>query len=190
MNPTRIGILAATAAIIISPLFTAPGYSLLRHSVSELGAQCAPNAWIMNLGFVVFGLGVFADAAKRIRDVPAGAISFMVFGASMALAGIISHRPIDRALSYDVLQDQLHSALAAGVGVGFAVGTLCFAFAVSGRSARIACGMASASALAIPAGMNLLPDIAGVLQRVMFVISFGWLAVFLPGRAASEAAEG
>jgi len=180
MNSTRIGVFFAILAIVVSPLFAAPGYSILEHSISELGAQMTPNAWIMNFGFLLFGLGILVDAVRRLRDAPLGAISFIVFGMSMMFNGVFSHRPIDPDIPYDLLEDQLHSMFSGGVGVAFAVGTLCFAFAEEDRRAKVACVLASAAAVLIPLCMVIYSEVAGLLQRIMFAISFVWLVIFLP----------
>ena len=43
--------------MFILPLFSVPGYSIIRNTLSELGAQFAPYAWIMNFIFVSLALG-------------------------------------------------------------------------------------------------------------------------------------
>ena len=144
MTPARVGTLVFFT-IVIGPLFTAPGYSVQSHSISELGAQTTPNSWIMNVGFVSFGIGVLPDAVMRFRSTPIGALSFSVFGLSMILTGFFSHRPIDLSLPYDVVHDQLHTFFSGAIGTSFAVGTLSFAFSEPARLAKVACAAASAS---------------------------------------------
>ena len=46
-SATLLGVIAITAAIIIGPYLTAPGYSSVTNAISELGAQSTPNAWMM-----------------------------------------------------------------------------------------------------------------------------------------------
>ena len=67
-----VGVLLITVAIVLGPLYTASGYSIVTNLVSELGAQHMPNAWIMNAGFIAFGVGVTVSAARRAHsgDVP------------------------------------------------------------------------------------------------------------------------
>jgi len=54
-------------------------------------------------------IGVLIDAARRIRDIPIGALAFTAFGISMMLTAVFSHRPIDLNLFYNQLHDFLHS---------------------------------------------------------------------------------
>lgn len=183
ITPVRLGIVVAAIALVAGPFMTAPEYSSLKHSISELGAQATQNAWLMNLGFFCFGVGTALDAARAFRYSPVGSIAFVAFGLSMVLTGVFSHRPIDPYTEYSVLQDQLHTVFSAAVGTGFAVGTLAFGFAASRRSARFACFSATACAVAIPIAMNAFPDVAGILQRLMFAISFVWLWMMLPQSA-------
>jgi hypothetical protein len=39
----------ALLVMFLLPLFNVPEYSIIRNTISELGAQSAPNAWIMNI---------------------------------------------------------------------------------------------------------------------------------------------
>ena len=63
MKP-KLGIKLLTAIYIlvlpgmfILPFFNVAGYSIIRNTLSELGAQSAPHAWIMNFMFISLALG-------------------------------------------------------------------------------------------------------------------------------------
>lgn len=180
MSATLLGVIVALTAIIVGPYFTAPGYSSVGNAISELGAQATPNAWIMNTGFVAYGLGVLVDAIRRLRTAPLVAVAFMVFGLAMCLNAVFSHRPIDHAIPYDVRADEFHSLFATAVGISFTFGAIAQSFLERGLWLRLACYAAAATAIILPLGMLQFPGIQGALQRLMFAISFTWLVVFLP----------
>ncbi|HSS66619.1 MAG TPA: DUF998 domain-containing protein [Gammaproteobacteria bacterium] len=179
-SATLPGVIVALIAIAVGPYFTAPGYSSVTHAISELGAQGAPNSWIMNAGFFAYGLGVLIDAVRRLRTSPFVAVAFMVFGLAMIMNAVFSHRPIDHELLYDVRADTLHSLFATVVGFSFTFGALAQSFIERYRWRRLCCYAAAAAAVILPLGMLQFPGIQGVLQRLMFGISFAWLVVFLP----------
>ncbi|MBL9095692.1 MAG: DUF998 domain-containing protein [Alphaproteobacteria bacterium] len=180
LSATHVGVAVAATAIVIGPFFNVADYSSLRHSTSELGAQGAPGAWIMNAGFTAFGLGVLIDAVRafRISPVPAGA--FIVFGLAMIMNAVFSHRPIDPVAPYVVFEDDMHSFFSSVVGASFAIGVLAFGFARRDLGPPAVHAVAVAAALILPLGMFLFAEIEGALQRAMFFVSFAWFAAYLP----------
>jgi hypothetical protein len=71
-----IGIKASNAflviVIFISHFFAPTGYVFYEHTMSEMAAQFAPNAWILTTGFVGAGIGyiVFAYHAWVKKSIP------------------------------------------------------------------------------------------------------------------------
>jgi Protein of unknown function (DUF998) len=186
LSPTLIGALIAAAAMTIGPTFNVEGYSSVRHTTSELGAQDTPGAWIMNAGFIAFGAGVLIDALRGLHAARLPAVLFMVFGVSMIMTGVFSHRPIDAGAPYSILEDDLHSLFSSAVGVAFAFGVLAFMFVRRGVGPVAAHWAAVAAATILPLAMNFYPGVEGVLQRSMFLVSFVWLACFLPRLARGQ----
>lgn len=185
-NMSLVGIAVILPVIVVMPALTAPGYSIIRHSISELGAQVTPASWLMNLGFWAFGLGVTADAIRRYSDQPIGALAFTIFGLSMILCGLFSHRPIDETLPFSQQEDDLHSVFASLAGTSFVFGAISFAFTQRETWRRLACLAAAILATSLSVAMAQAPDMAGLPQRAIFAISFVWLPLFLapgPGRA-------
>lgn len=180
LSATHVGVAVAATAIAIGPFFNVADYSSLRHSTSELGAQGAPGAWIMNAGFAAFGFGVLIDAVRAFRASPAPAVAFVVFGLAMIMTAVFSHRPIDPAAPYVAFEDDMHSFFSSLVGASFAIGVLAFGFARRDLGPPAVHAAAVAAALILPLAMFLLPEIEGALQRAMFLISFAWFAAYLP----------
>lgn len=183
-SATLLGVIVAFTAIAIAPYVVAPDYSVVANAISELGAQETPNAWVMNTGFVVYGLGVLVDAAGRLRRAPIVGIAFAVFGVAMIMNAVFSHRPIDPTLAYDVREDELHSLFATIVGFAFTIGAVSQSILERRRWRRLACYGAAVMAVVLPLGMLQYPAVAGLLQRLMFAVSFAWLVIFLPERKA------
>ncbi len=182
MSPTLTGVLALLLAMGIGPIFSVNSYSSVAHTLSQLGAQGAPGRWIVNAGFVTFGLGVFVDALRRFGSEPLGAACFLVFGGAMALCGVYSHRPIDLALAYDPTEDKWHSVFAMAMGFAFTFGTAWFAWKAGPTMHRLAGMAAAATAVVLPLGMVVVPGLQGLIQRLMFFVSFAWLIAYLPPR--------
>lgn len=186
LSSTLLGVLVCSLLILFGPLYTTPGYSVIAHTSSDLGAQNTPYNWLMNIGFVALALGVGLDARRVWWQAPFISVMFMLFAAAMALTGVFSLRPIDPALPFDDRSHMLHSVCATIVGVCFCVGAIGYGFYTRSARARLVSFAASISATLLSLGIFMMPDLEGLLQRLMFLITFSWLAIYLPRAARPE----
>lgn len=180
LSPTLFGVFACSAPIILGPFYTAAGYSVLAHTSSDLGAQHTPFNWLMNIGFLLMGLGVAYDARQHWYKAPLVAILFVIFGVAMALTGVFSLRPIDEGLSFDETSHALHSVFATITGFAYTAGAVTCGFVEKEQPRKLWCFVAAVLATILSAAMAFLPGYEGLLQRVMFAVTFSWIAVFIP----------
>lgn len=172
LSPRRAGILAFVAAAAAGPWYTAPGYSVVGHVISQLGAQNTPNRGIMIAGFLALGAGLAIDGLRHFRG---PAIPLTAFGLAMALAGLFGHRPIDPALPYDELADQIHSLLATAAGISITVALVWQGVLTRPRRERLAAFTLATLCLALPLAMLAFPALQGLIQRAMYLLIFAWL---------------
>lgn len=182
------GIAVFVIAALVGPFFSHPDYSWFSHTTSELAGQTMPNAWIMRLGFISFGAGVSAAAVLRRRVAPFTCYPLIVFGLAMMAAALWSNAPIDPETPFSQREDALHSIAASTMGFAFAAAT-------AGRLWRCGWSMRDGlswlglgSSVGLPLLMAALPQVDGALQRIMFTISFVWIAREMrarPDQAAS-----
>jgi hypothetical protein len=80
-----------------------PDYSHVERAVSELGADDAAHAWIVNAGIVVHGLSLVALGAALPRVLPSRLVVglFVAAGASIVTVGLV---PLDCGLSDDACE--------------------------------------------------------------------------------------
>lgn len=179
VGKTQWGLLVFVAAAAFGPLYTAPGYSVLSNVISELAAQNTPRNAVMALAFVLMGGLVALDGLRPWR---APALPFAVFGVAFAAAGLFGHKPITPGVPYLVWADTVHSQLATVSGVALTVG---FGWQAVLRGPWPHRGMAGLLALAcvgLPLAMLALPAWQGAIQRLMYLLVFGWLFAFFPRR--------
>jgi hypothetical protein len=60
------GLVASAIALGAAPLLMLPAYSWMQHTVSESAAQGVSGAWLVRLGFLLFGFPVLSLAALAI----------------------------------------------------------------------------------------------------------------------------
>lgn len=178
-NLTIYVYLLMTLVIFILPAFSMEGYSMIKNTTSQLGAQLTPNAWVMNSIFSLLGI-IYAYQFLKAKNLN-WSIRFLVliFGASLIGTAIFSHAPIDLNLDYNEWEDKLHSFFASLTGFSFVGASMLIAtFEKKTRLKIYGIGAAVFSML-----MSLLiftvTDYMGVWQRMMFLVSFFWLSYYL-----------
>ncbi len=165
--------------MFVLPFYSADTYSIIKNTTSHLGAQSTPNAWIMNVAFVLVGISCTLEAWLHLGRFWFHKILLSIFGLALALTGIFHHAPIIEGAIIKSLEDNLHSIFASSVGFSFVIFAISSTFiekAVKHRIINVAVGLV-ATALSIL--MFYLPDYSGIWQRAIFITSFLWLIFVL-----------
>ena len=171
-------VLSATA-LSLAPLLMPDSYSWLSNFISESAAQGVRGAWLARLGFLTFGFAVVWLAIVRRSRWARGAYwSHLAFGVLMISTAAFSHRPWLAQAPFDAFEDFLHSVTATGMGFAFALGVL---FRLLQRSERTVRAMlfdccAIVASVALPLSGEVWPAVAGLAQRLLFVIAYVWYA--------------
>ncbi len=113
-----------------------------------------------------------------------GTVLHTLFGVFMLAAAVFSGRSWNPAVPFDRIEDLFHSVAATAMGFTFAIGVFAV-FYLRSRSAmkvRWLDVVAMAASILIPIALSFRNDVAGGLQRVMFVMAYLWY-----GREASLA---
>ncbi len=171
------GLLAISLlALLLAPSQMPASYSWLRHTTSESAAQGVPGAWLARLGFLIFGLTV-VWISNRLQDRWTMPVRLMhaAFGALMTATAAFSTRPWLPDITYDPIEDALHSFSATSMGFAFAIGVvLRLLHRGHDLSGRVMDLIAIVAAIAIPLAMSAFPEWDGLLQRGMFAIAYIW----------------
>lgn len=161
--------------IFVLPFYSFENYSIIEHTTSQLGAQYTPNSWIMNLTFVLLGGSAIHDGWSYLDNYWFQKIALVVFGGALLLTGVYSHAPIQSLISFDVREDEIHSIFASLTGWAFTVFAVSMAFVDSTLDRkRLAITIAFIATL-LSVLMFQVDEIQGIWQRLIFIISFGWM---------------
>ncbi|MCB0497400.1 MAG: DUF998 domain-containing protein [Cyclobacteriaceae bacterium] len=161
--------------VLILPFYSSESYSIILNTTSQLGAQQTPNAWIMNLTFVLLGLGSILSGWKILKGYTFHRVVLVLFGLSLVLAAIFHHAPVNTNLEYDLQQDWLHSVFASATGFSFTVFALSVTFIVEKKIDGLLAISAGILAMAFSMLMFNIPELMGIWQRLLFISCFGWL---------------
>ena len=167
----------SAVTLAAAPILLPGDYRWIAHTTSEAAAQRVDGAWLARSGFLLFGMGVIwlASGARELWG-KWGTVLHTSFGVLMIAAAVFSARSWNPAVHFDRIEDFFHSVAATAMGFAFAFGV----FAVVLLRARIAMKVrwfdvaAIAVSILIPLAMSFRSDVAGILQRGMFMIAYLW----------------
>lgn len=168
---------ASALALTLAPTRMPDSYHWIAHTTSESAAQGLDGAWVARLGFLLFGFAVLALAAlARERWGPLASGLHAAFGVLMVATAAFSARSWEQGAAYDPVENALHSFAATALGFAFAFGVAAAAWTLlaAARRLRWIDVIAVSASVVLPLGMMMWPQLAGVLQRTMFVVAYAW----------------
>jgi len=170
------GISIIVLAILIGPLFSPPEFSWIQHSTSEQAGQNMTGAWVMRIGFVGYGAGTLIAAIVDWGSRPFVRAALILFGIGLCGTAIWSNASILPGLSSDIHEDWLHSVASGVVGTAFAGACAARLFAPGGTRRDLLAWGGLVVSVVFPLAMGAMPEFRGLIQRVMFGVSFVFVA--------------
>lgn len=180
-SATTLAIIVTLAAsamcVFVAALVMPEGYSWRSHVISESAAQGLNRAWVARLGFVLFGFAVLWLSIS-LRSVWARGAYWchLAFALFMVSTAVFSHKPWLSEITYDPFEDLLHSITATGMGFAFSFGVLMRLLQreKSALRKKMFDIVAIGSAVVLPAIGGAEPQVAGLAQRLLFLIAYTW----------------
>ncbi|MBL7164313.1 MAG: DUF998 domain-containing protein [Anaerolineales bacterium] len=173
------------AVIIIAHFFVPPEYNWLQHTVSDLAAQGLQYQWIMQLGFIGFGL--LLNISFILKFVAAKKVFYpdvliMLYGLAVLLSGFFSAATFLEGVSYAIQEDKLHSLFAQAAGVFFSVGILSYLIVSPDPKEKlihtIFLTLVMGTSMVFGLEENGVIHLGkGLIQRTLYLVSFIWLLV-------------
>ncbi len=161
--------------MFILPFYSVEEYSIIRNTLSQLGAQNAPNAWIMNLAFVLLGIGSIIAGWRYLEDFAFHRIFLTIFSLSLIMTAFFNHAPVGTGIQFNHLEDAWHSYFATATGLSFVIFSILTAFVLEMRADRILSSSTGIIATILSSLMLERDQYSGIWQRLIFIICFGWL---------------
>lgn len=162
-------------AMFILPLFTAPEISIGGNTLSELGAQFSPYSWIINSIFAVLAITAVIAGWGCYEGFVFLRIILVLFGVSLLLSAIFNHAPVNTEINYNIREDGLHLYFACTTWITFIILTFSTALILEKQTDRLLAVITGVSAVLLSILASEADRTAGVWQRLLFIISFGWM---------------
>lgn len=162
------------AMIVLAHLVSSSQYQWTSHTISHLGAQTYERKWIMQIGFMAFGIvlaiGILLHGIEW-RTVP-----FLIYGLCVGLSGIFCSEPFIDGIPYDVQVANLHSWCAQVAGISFSLGILLQIFFTTEVKLKWIHLVFFVMVVGISALFGLLKSGQGIAQRLLYLVSLYWLS--------------
>ncbi len=148
------------------------------NSISQLAAQNYAQAWLVRAGFISFGIlvqlagigRIRADRSRWYREVP-----IMLYGLAILLSGIFSTNTFIRGVPFSETEAGLHTVFATAAGIALSAAMLLFALTDTPASSRLIHAVALVLIMLLSFLFGALPEAAGAIQRLLWVVGFAWL---------------
>jgi hypothetical protein len=162
-------------AMFILPFLSIPGYSVTVNTLSELGAQSSPGSWVMNLIFAALALTSVISGWECFEGFIFHRIILILFSVSLILAAVFNHAPVSPDVQYNIREGGWHSYFICTTWITFSILTFSTSLILEKPADRILSNAAGLSALLLMLLFSEADRTAGIWQRLLFIISFGWM---------------
>jgi hypothetical protein len=99
----------------------------------------------------------------------------LLFGISLVLTAFFNHAPLQPCIQYNLTEDGWHSYFAYSTGLSFTIFAIATAFILENPiDRRIALGTGLIATI-LSVLMSEADQLTGIWQRLIFIISFGWM---------------
>lgn len=162
-------------AMFLLPLISRDEYSIIENTLNELGAQTLTNAWIMNFIFVTLALGSVIAGWRYFEGFTAHRIVLLLFGISLILMAFFNHGPVNPDKSYNIVEDWWNAYFSCTATISFIILTIGTSFIQDKSQDRLFAIATGITAIFLAVLMTEADHSSGIWQRIMFIISFGWM---------------
>jgi len=171
-----ISICLFLSIIVLAHIFSSPEYSFVKNTISDLAAQGYSKKIIMQTGFLLFG--IILSSGILLNGVNFNNALILIYGSCVALTGIFCTKPFvhPETTNFSQLHSNLHSAFAQIAGIAFSIGILLQWYLEKIPDIKWKHLLFFALIISCSLAFGLIKNYQGVVQRILYLISFWWLA--------------
>jgi hypothetical membrane protein len=171
------------SAILIAQLFMPPAYHWTNNTISELASQGLPFRWIMQIGFI--GFGVLLNTGLLLKSLSVRKIIYpdlliIAYGIAVLITGFFSAEPFIPETPYSTVEANIHTTFASVAGFFLTIAIVLAIFSTSDSKEKLVHTLFCIGVIGLSAAFGFaenrrLPVGKGLVQRTLWAVSFFWL---------------
>lgn len=163
-------------AIVVAHIFSTNNYDWTKNTISDLGSQGYNRKFIMQFGFLAFGLTL--SAGVLVNGLTWRTIPILIYGLCVGLTGVFCTKPFFNLNNYSTSQAAIHSKLAQLAGITFTLGILNQIFYSSDKKEKWMHLLFVLLVVGLSSIFGFAKNYQGIAQRFLYLTSFIWLIKF------------
>jgi len=177
MKFTILSVVFIVLVILIAQIIVPDPYNWMHNTISELASQGYAYKWVMQIGFIGFGVLLSIGAITNFRQ--EGKYRFLhlpllIYASGILMAGIFCTRPFVDGIPYSEVEARLHSSFASIAGFALSAAILLYILTDQSRR-RILHAISLILVLGLSITFGLASSYAGIVQRILYLVGFSWL---------------
>jgi hypothetical protein len=162
-------------AMFILPLCDSYDHSITRNTLSYLAGQSHPGSWIMNSIFATLAISSVISGWGYYEGFAFHRIIMLLFGISLILAAIINQTHLTCKVLYYVSENGWHLYFISTAWLTFIILSFSTSLVLEKPSDRLIAIFTGISVILLSILVSEADRTAGIWQRLLFIISFGWM---------------
>ncbi|HBC77109.1 MAG TPA: hypothetical protein DEO60_09730 [Bacteroidales bacterium] len=162
-------------AMFVLPIFIKPGQSIIRNTISDLGAQNSAGAWIINSILVVVAFSSLISVWGCFKGFAFQRVILLFFVISIVLSAFFNSAPVNPSVPCNISEDGWHKYFTGITWIAFTILTFSTAMILKKQNDKSLNLVTAISVILLSLLSSEAEQTAGVWQRLLYIISFGWL---------------
>jgi hypothetical membrane protein len=166
------------ATLVAAHALAPEDYWVASHTLSDLGAQDAENAFVSRAGFIGFGVLLawhYSGDLVLVRRAWAQALLLLLYGSTIALTGVFSTAPLDGFAPSSEPEALLHAIFSILAGTCLSGAILIGARRAQSLAERWRHFAALGCIVLMAALFVAIPEYRGITQRILWVGALWWI---------------
>jgi hypothetical protein len=166
-------------AMFLLPIFIRPDQSIIRNTISDLGAQNSAGAWIINSILIVIAFSSLISVWECFKGFAFQRVILLFFVISIVLSAFFNNAPVNPSVPCNISEDGWHKYFAGITWIAFTILTFSTTMTIKKQTDRSLALITAISVILLSLLSSEAEQTAGIWQRLLYIISFGWLIYIL-----------
>jgi len=162
-------------AMFILPFINEPAHSLIRNTLSQLGAQSSRCSWIMNSIILLLSFSSLISGWECFKGFSFHRFILVLFAVSLALSAIFNNAPETPDTNHNISEAGWQLYFSSTAWLTFIILAFSTATVLENQKFRHLAIFTGLLAILLMLLVTEAPETGGNWERLLFIISVGWM---------------